>query len=237
MALQGNKNLTLLTTNMIELGYRSRISSKINIDVELFDITGKHFNALVENKSYRETRGLDTLTIVPLIPTNLPLILKQLGVTVSVNYTSKQIQVKPFITIQRTKMKNYAPYGSTPDTGEPLHIYSNMGGEEIIKSTPAVFGGASVNYVPDSKWNFNLNTYYYSSQTYSHLSNVIFRDGIRGIDNMKSKLILNLNISYEVVNNLHLSVNGKNLLNNTSREFYRTDEVPFMLLAAINYEF
>jgi iron complex outermembrane receptor protein len=237
MALQGNKNLRLLTTNMIELGYRSKISSKINIDVELFSITGKHFSALVENKSYRESRGLDTVTIVPLIPTNLPLILKQLGVTVSLNYTSKRIQVKPFITLQQTKMKNYAPYGVTPDTGEQLHIYSNMGGEEIIKSTPAVFGGASVNYVPDSRWNFNLNTYYYSSQTYSHLSNLIFRDGIRGMDHMNGKVILNMNISYEVIKNLHLSANGKNLLNSKSREFFRTDEVPFMLLGGFNYEF
>ena len=100
-----------------------------------------------------------------------------------------------------------------------------------------MFGGASVNYVPATKWNINLSTYYYSSQTYYHVTNSIFNDGIRGIDHINAKLIVNTMISYEPAKGLHLFCSGKNLLNNKSREFFKADEVPFMLLAGINYEF
>lgn len=94
-----------------------------------------------------------------------------------------------------------------------------------------------MNYVPNSKWNLNLNSYYYTAQTYSHLSNTLFNDGVRGIDHIKGKVIINANISYELIQKLHLNLNAKNLLNNSSREFFRTDEAPFMLLGGVSYEF
>jgi iron complex outermembrane receptor protein len=237
MALQGNKNLHLLTTRMFEVGYRAKISSKLNIDLELFDITGKNYSTLVQTASHRSIVGTDTLITRPLTPFNLPLQLLQKGITVSVNFSSKKLQLKPFITVQKTTMKNYAPYSNTPDAGMgPNNIYSAMGSKQTLKSTPTVFGGASVNYVPNAKWNFNANGYYYSSQTYYHLSNVLFNDGIRGIDHIEGKLILNANVSYEIINGLHLLINAKNLLNNKSREFFRTDRTPVMIFGGANFE-
>jgi outer membrane receptor protein involved in Fe transport len=111
-----------------------------------------------------------------------------------------------------------------------------MGTETAVKSTPAVFGGLTANYTDAGKLNINVSAYYTSSQTFYHVSNVVFNDGIRGIDHIRGKFILNASIAYEVMRGLHLRVNGKNLLNNRSREFFKTDEAPVMLLAGFNYE-
>ncbi|MEO6220180.1 MAG: hypothetical protein ABIO81_07115, partial [Ginsengibacter sp.] len=67
--------------------------------------------------------------------------------------------------------------------------------------------------------------------------NIVFNDGLRGIDHINAKLIVNASISYEPVKRFHLFCSGKNILNDKSREFFRSDVVPFMLLGGINYEF
>jgi len=239
--VEGNKNPKLLTADMFEIGYRGSITPKLNIDVELFDINAKNYNTPVNSKPYFQLQGTDTIEVVPIRSTNLPLKLRQLGITVSLTYNTKKLQVKPFITLQHTRAKDYAPFINTPDAGtagaEQNNIYSGLGTTATLKSTPAMFGGASGNYVLTSKININLGAYYYSSQVYYHLSNILFNDGVRGIDHIPAKLIINANISYEPLTGLYLFCSGKNILDNKSREYFRTDPVPFMLLAGLNYEF
>lgn len=241
LALVGNKNLKLLTSNMFEVGYRAAVSRSISVDVEAFNIAAKNFSIPVYSHSVIEFEGTDTVHETPFIITNLPLQLRQCGITISVNYTTSKLQAKPFITLQQTRMKNYAPSIFAPDAEVPdaakNNIYSAMGSEEALKSTPSLFGGAFINYGLSKKLNINVNAYYYSSQNYSHLSNLLFSDGVRGMDQLSPKLILNANISYKPVKGLALFCSGKNILNNKSREFFKTDAVPFMLIAGFNYEF
>jgi len=245
ITLEGNKKIKLLTANMFEIGYRTTINSKINIDVEIFDIRGKNYNTLVHNGPYQQLRGTDTIIVLPLISTNLPLKLTQQGITVSFIYSMKKMQLKPFITIQKTVMKDYTRFNNTPDAiGVPYqnnprqnNIYSGMGTKQTFQGTPTVFGGAYLNYLVTPKLNVNMNLYYYSPQTYYHFTNVMFNDGVRGIDHINAKLIVNANISYQVVKGLYFFCSGKNLLNDTSREFFKTDEVPFMLFGGMNFEF
>jgi len=244
LMVEGNKDLKLLTANMLEFGYRGNITPGLYIDVEVFDIQSKNYNSLAINSSYVKLNGNDTIFVTPLNPTNLPVILHQQGITISLNYQSSKVQLKPFITIQQSRVRNYAPFLNTSDATWPLlqnpaqnNIYSGMGTEMGIKSTPAVFGGATFNWLPTTKLNINLSSYYYTAQTYSHASNIVFNDGVRGIDHIKAKLIINSSISYEAMKGLHFFCSGKNILNDKSREFFRTDDVPFMLLGGINYEF
>jgi iron complex outermembrane recepter protein len=243
MAVEGNRSLKLLTADMIEIGYRGSIISGLYIDVELFDIRSKNYNSIAYNPTYVKLSGEDTILVTPLIPTNLPVELHQQGITVSLAYQSKKVQVKPFVTFQRSRVKNYSVYLNTPDATWPQlynpsqnNIYSGMGTEESLKSTPTVFGGATINYIPAPKFNVNVSAYYYSSQTYYHVSNVVFNDGIRGIDHINAKLIVNSSISYEARKGLRIFCSGKNLLNNKSRQFFKSDNVPFMMLGGISYE-
>ncbi|MEO6452466.1 MAG: TonB-dependent receptor plug domain-containing protein [Ginsengibacter sp.] len=247
IALEGNKNLKLLTAKMFEVGYRGKLTNKLNIDVEIFNINAKNYNNLVTAGPYVEVRSEDTIRVIPFKSLNIPMELTQNGATVSLTYSSKKLTVKPFATFQFTKIKNYSEFNNTPDAipgffginNDPTNnnIYSAVGEETDYKNTPSVFGGASVNYMLTSKINFNINGYYYSSQTYQHLSNNIFHDGIRGVDHIKEKLILNTTISYEPVTGLHFFCTAKNILNNKSREFFHTDCTPIMLLAGLHYEF
>ena len=129
----------------------------------------------------------------------------------------KKISDKYLCNHSKTRAANYAPSINTPDAEIPgadtNNIYSAMGTHVTLKSTPAVFGGAPINYALTSKLNFNLSAYYYSAQIYQHISNLIFNDGIRGIDHIPAKLILNANVSYEAVAGLHIFCSGKNILN------------------------
>ncbi|MBK5271408.1 MAG: TonB-dependent receptor, partial [Bacteroidia bacterium] len=242
--IEGNKNLKLLTADMFEIGYRGNIAQGLYIDMELFDIRSRNYNSLVYSSSYVKLNSNDTILVTPLVPYNLPVTLHQQGITVSLTYQSAKFQAKPFITFQRSGIKNYAPYPNTPDATWPLlnnpaqnNIYSAMGTGMSAKSTPAVFGGMYMNYLPVSKLNINLNTYYYSAQIYQHVSNNIFNDGIRGIDHINAKWIVNASVSYEAAKGLHIFCSGKNILNNKSREFFKSDNAPFMLMGGLQYEF
>jgi iron complex outermembrane receptor protein len=240
-AVIGNKNLKLLTADMLEVGYRGNITPHLSVDVELFSIGAKNYSVPVQSHPVVEFDGIDTVYETPNRLTNLPMRLLQNGITVSVIWNSKKLLVKPFVTGQQTVAKDYAPFINTPDAGTPNaaqnNIYSGMGASRKLNNTPAVFGGAFVNYTVTPKINVNVNAYYYTAQTYYHVSNIIFNDGVRGIDHINAKLILNTTISYEPSKNILIFCSGKNILNDNSREFFKTDAVPFMLLAGLKYEF
>jgi iron complex outermembrane recepter protein len=244
LEMESKKDLRLLTANMLEIGYRGSITSRLHVDIELFDIRSGNYNAIIPNDTYIKLRDADTIVVMPFRATNLPLGLRQQGMTVSFNYSNRKIQVKPFITIQRSVLKHYSQYMNTPGApaaltnGDPAvnNIYSGIGTKTTVKSTPAAFGGAYINYAPASQWNINLSAYYYSAQTYYHASNAAFNDGIRGIDHIRAKCIINSNISYEAIKGLRFSVSARNILNDKSREFFRSDAVLFMLLGGISYE-
>lgn len=244
LMVEADKNLKLLTANMFEIGYRGTIAPGLYIDAEVFDIRSKNYNNLAYRPSYVKLESNDTIFVTPLTPTNLPVTLHQQGITISLSYQSAKFLVKPFVTFQRSRVKNYSPFPNTPDATWPLldnpaqnNIYSGIGTEMALKSTPSVFGGASVNWLPVTKLNINLSTYYYSAQTYYHVSNIIFHDGVRGIDHIDAKLIVNTSMSYEAAKGFRIHCTAKNILNARSREFFKSDNVPFMLLGGISYEF
>jgi iron complex outermembrane receptor protein len=244
ITVESNSNLKLLTADMMELGYRGNIAKDFYVDIELFKIHSSNYSSVVINPNYIRVTPTDTIHVTPIIPTNLPVKLNQHGMTVSLTYQSKVIQAKAFMTMQKSVVDNYAPFLNTPDASGPLvynpsenNIYSGMGTSINNKSTPSVFGGASFNWAASSKFNVNLNSYYYTAQTYLHTSDIIFNDGVRGIDHLKAKFILNTKVSYQAAKGLLLYCSGKNLLNMHSREFYYSDRVPFMLMGGIHYEF
>jgi iron complex outermembrane receptor protein len=240
LALEGDMNTKLLTADMLEAGYRARISTELNIDVEMFSTRSENYTTPVSSRSYTQLSGKDTIDVQPIRSTNLPAMLYQQGITLTAAWNTKKWQAKTFITLQHTIAKNYAPYNNTPDAGTPgaqqNNIYSGEGTSTAIRSTPSAFGGAYFNYIILPAVNINLSAYYYSSQVYYHVSNIIFNDGVRGIDHINGKLIMNATVSYKPAKGLHFFCSGKNLLNDNSREFFHTDNVPFMLLAGLNYE-
>lgn len=241
----GNKNLKLLTSNMLEVGYRGVISSRLNVDVELFSTVSQNYNTSIVNRLYTKLAGTDTILVLPAVSTNLPLKMMQKGITASFTYNTNKLQFRPFITIQQAKTKNYAPFLNTPDAIVPFsqiqkskefNIYSAMGTKGASKKTPGAFGGASLNYMFSKKFNASMSAYYYSSHTYDHISKLLLSNMQAGEDRIAEKLILNMNLSYQPIKGLQVFFNGKNLLNNKAREFFNTDAAPFMFLGGLKYE-
>lgn len=234
IALQGNKDLQLLTSQMLEIGFRHNASSAVSIDVELFHTNGRNYNTLISSKPNVTVQGSDTIMLIPIRSGSLPLKLSQTGLTASLLWRNKKWQLNPFITVQKTIARKYV---ESVTIFAPAIVRPEMPSSLDLKSTPAVFGGMNINYKQSSKLSFNLNSYYYSSQTYRHLSYSLFNDGIRGIDHINSKLIVNASVSYELYKGLLMSVTGKNIFNQRSHEFYYSDAVPAMFLCGVSYEF
>jgi len=111
-----------------------------------------------------------------------------------------------------------------------------MGSVMTLTGAPTVFGGVTGNYRITSKLNANLNAYFYSKQTITHAYNILFNDGVRGIDHIPAKLIMNATVSYEAIKGLRVFGAAKNLLNDKSREYFHTDVVPFQILGGVNFE-
>jgi len=232
--VHGSRDLNLVTSEMTEAGYRVKAAANLQLDVEVFRTITKNYAEFVQDKSVF-TPGVSIKTDVSIH--NLPLVVKQNGITVSANYILNKIQIKPFFTLQETKLADYSAYYNTPEANPSTNINSGIGTTVSHKGTPTVFGGAYINYQFHPKWNINLNGYYTSAQTYYHRDNLKFKDGVRGVDEIAAKFITSAKLSYNPVKQLDVFVTGRNLTSNGSREFYRADKIGASVLAGLNFEF
>ncbi len=190
-------NIKYLTNQTIELGWRSKLSSSADIDVEAFAnrltnfIGTMVYRDLYPNVKY--TGVFPSITIdsiqdatakVNIVFDNYDLTAIQFGLTPTFSIKlGNNLKMKLFATIQKTTLKGETSVNF--DTLESLGLLVNDTLNHILhmyervkinptqystKSTPSCFGGVEINYAPGERWNFNLNGYYYSSQVYTGLS-------------------------------------------------------------------
>jgi iron complex outermembrane receptor protein len=169
--------------------------------------------------------------------TNLPMRLEQSGITVSVSVNTRRLKIKPFATWQQTIIKDFVVSDLMPNVvAGAADIYSGIGNSSVLNSTPALYGGGTVDYKVARKINVNVSSYFFTKQEYHHISAILLNNGVQGTDHLSGKFILNANAAYEPVKGLTLFCSGKNLLNQTAREFYYTDKVPFMIMGGFSYK-
>ncbi|HWB93564.1 MAG TPA: TonB-dependent receptor plug domain-containing protein [Puia sp.] len=238
---EGNPNVRLMSARMFEVGYRGEFGREFSADLELFAIDAGNYNTPVETRPYAVLQGADTFVISPIRPTTLPMRLQQQGATINLHWKHGAWDVNPFFSVQHTECIDFAPYANTPDAGTPnaatQNIYSGIGANFDLPSTPVCYGGASANYKVNDWLNLNLSAYAYTMTTYYHVSNVIYNDGVRGIDHIPGKAIVNANIIFTPARGLRLFITGKNLLNENYREYFKTDAIPLMVMGGIKYDF
>jgi len=197
----GNQDLNLFRISMIELGYRTQFSKTLQLDIDVFQQKAENFSAII------------TTSPITSAFANVPTVAKQTGATVSVNVVpNAKWQIKPFLTYQKTTTEDLpASYGATTTYSDSDH-----------KSTPAVYGGYFVNFRPNTKFNFNLNGYCFSSQRQysgdSPLDN-------SAVGNISGKVLVNLKAAYNITQKFNVFVNGRNILNSNAREYYGTDQI------------
>jgi iron complex outermembrane receptor protein len=209
----GNTNLDLFTVNMIELGYRVAINKNFQIDIDLFNQVADNYTALLVTQVVATPFGPQPIRQEFL---NIPTSAEQNGVTIGFNYVHDEtLQIKPFITIQKTETKDL-PAAWVSTSVNPAMSYSSSEHE----ATPSFYGGYFINYKPVSKLNLNLNSYYFASHQQHDDSDPAMTTNNGGI---KGKLLVNLKVNYAITKKFNVFLNGRNLLNSDSREFYGTD--------------
>ncbi len=226
----GNQNMKLFTLSMIEIGYRSQLSSKLQFDIDVFRQKGENLSVV------------SLISVSPIVQTqfnNTPTTALQVGTTFSFNYVpNDKLQFKPFVTLQNTKTKNLPlTVGYPIDYVDPKLApvtYTNSDHDY----TPSLYGGFYLNYRPVSKLNLNLNSYFLGKQSQYDLS---WKEGDTSRPNqyaqgqIKSKFMLNLKVSYEVIKGLNVFANARNLFSTKTREFYAADQTAGLYTGGLTY--
>lgn len=188
MHYKANQNLNLMTMDMFEVGYRSKLLPNLHLDFEAFYQKAKDFSnatgvdSIVGNKNYFSAQNL---FVEP----------EQKGVTLSFNYVpNDQIQLKPFITWQETKLKNLVK-----TIGDPI----TKAFDEWDVYNPKWFGGLYLNYLPVQKLNINATLYYMSETKMKYQYNKV--------SIMYAKLLLDTKISYHFTGKTNVFFSLRNL--------------------------
>ena len=241
----GEKQADLLTSTMYELGYRSKISDNLQLDVEAFGNTRNNYSDFINIAATSSDANPD-VTITPQKTMNMPLETRQWGVTASLNYSHEKWNIKPFISWQRTTLINSSLYPNTADAPptpsnnndpEQFNLNSGKGTRIQHTGTPDIYGGFVVNFKPGERWELNTNAYFYGSQEYYYFPNSTINNGVSGIGTVDAKFLLNARAAYRPMQDLSIFVTGKNILDNRSNEFFFTDKIGVRAYAGLNFEF
>ncbi|MBN2694928.1 TonB-dependent receptor, partial [bacterium] len=216
-AYLGNKDLELMTMDMIEGGLRVNFLG-IELDLEGFYSKAQDYDHLAVTGNYVVIDGVGR---AELKFQNMELIAKQYGVTTNIGFNSDRFQIKIFGTFQQTDLENHNP-----------NFLMNYKSTDLVskkhESTPKFYGGGYINYSPINRLNININPYFYSSHKFSH---------IYGEVDIASKFILNGRVSYDITEKLEIYFNGRNILNSKIKEFGYTERVGGLYIIGANVEY
>ncbi|HYG18449.1 MAG TPA: TonB-dependent receptor [Ohtaekwangia sp.] len=245
-SISGNRNLDLLHSDMLEFGYRTRLRSNVSLDAEVYLTQTQNYTALIRHATMMTPENYPVIASGSVTVENIPLSVRQAGVSLSMTIVVDKFQVKPFVTFQNTTLKDYSPHFTMSNAApaaengfDPAinNVNSGIGTERDHKFTPKAYGGAYINYSLSAKFNINMNAYWFSQQTFYQGDNIRYNDGIRGVQHIDGKVILNARLSYKPVNQLNVFVTVKNLLGDKSVEFYQSDETSMMVVGGVNFNF
>jgi iron complex outermembrane receptor protein len=237
----GNKNLNLLTTDMLEFGYRGKLRDNLELDLEIFGSSTKNFTNVIVSAVDSNATGTNIIYQFQ----DLPLVAKQIGGTVSLNFVAGKCQFKPYVTVQHTLLFNYSPYPVSPNapvsafslSPATQNINSGMGTITTNLATPNVYGGAYFNFEITSHLNLNLNPYFMSAYTQLEADNITYHNGLQGVENVPPQFLMNVAVSYTFFKKLTVFANFKNCFNQQTRQFYRGDIPGFQVSGGANFEF
>jgi len=248
----GNKDVDLMTTDMVELGYRGRPAKNILVDVEAFYSKAKNFTAFMPDSTFTVRHPLVPSITLPyyanITYSNLDLTAQQIGVSVSVDWiVSEKLFAKANVTVQETKLDNYYPYSrdeligyqylvgkgvldqnaALPGVGI-TNLPENTESDVKHEATPSVWGTLGLVYKPIEKLEISSFGHFIGQQQFTNMYGTV---------DLKDKFTLNAKASYHVTKNVKVFVNARNLFNNTEREFAYMDETNGLYLVGASLKF
>lgn len=223
----GNPGYKPFTLQMVEIGYRVKLHRSVHVDMDIFHQTGENFGM------YVTTGFAPSPPFPPGSPTgiefqNIPATAVQIGSTFSLNIVpNEKFQFKPFVTVQRTEVEDLPAMPVAPEAMPGLPYVSGKS-----TNTPSVYGGYFATYKLNQKLFFNLNGYFFASHAQYDASDTRAEGQWAQID---SKMLVNLKVNYAPVKNVNVFVNGRNILNQDSREFFGTDKTGATYMLGASY--
>lgn len=209
----GNENLDLFTIDMIEVGFRTKLSTSVQMDIDVFHQKAENLSTILNTNALLQEFG------------NVPTTATQIGSTLSFNIVpTEKWQIKPFLTIQSTETQ-LLPSNFNNPAADPTITYSDSKHE----STPTIFGGYYVNYQPISKLNINVNGYFFGNQT-QYDDNFTAEAG-----DIKSKFLLNAKVGYNLTSQFNVYLNARNAFNSDSREYFAGDRIGALYMVGASF--
>ncbi len=211
--LNGNKDLDLLTIDVYEIGHKLRLFENAEIDLEVFYSAAKDLTIM--ETTYVDSSRRDMKYF------NADTEAEQIGSTLSCGLILKEVQLKIFGTLQRTRVKDYLDEtGTLTDT-------------DNYSGTPDFYGGFYINYQPIAKLNLNLNGYYASKYTFDYRNT---ESGLDGNIDIKDVIVLSAKAMYYVWHKSSVFVNVRNVLGREEREFVGGDRIEMLALGGATLE-
>lgn len=202
----------LLTIDLVETGARVKLNDVLSAELELFYSSASNFESI--------STGFITTPLggVPYFTYGIsPMKVSQIGATLTLTAVpAPELRIVGFVTAQRTRVTNY-------DVPAKAQFDSSFTSD----ATPAAFGGLVINYMPTPKWNINLNSYFYGSQT-QVLSGISSAQ-----DEVSSNFILNAATSYEVIPGVKVFLNGRNLIGGNKRQYELSDQIKTSVMGGV----
>ena len=231
----GNRAFDLLTSDSVEVGWRSMLTDHLNLDFEVFYSYTRNFVNIY--------LGREDLANGLLIFQwdNIDTRASQLGATMSLEINVDRLRSILFATFQHTQIFDHAKdtfhffdFGYNPRDPKNQSDFVHNG-------TPDVYGGAYFNYELSAKVNINLNIYYFSRHT------VIRSDFIIGMMNqaeykpaefeIRQGFLANLCLTYRLLEFFTLKLNTRNVFNLRQQEFAWGDRNAAIYMLELHYAF
>lgn len=241
ISLNGNENLDLANNTLFELGYRTKIKENTILDIALFHQHFQGFSTLIA-KIPEFDPSTSTMTFGYNYE-NLPLEVKQNGITIALqsSFFNNKLQIRPNITLQESKFENYSEYYNDQGAfGNTLDGHRDSTRNIDSEGTADWFGGLNIIYNPIPKLFIDISSYYFGDHVLHSAKESSFTTGAVekqvGSD-IKSKVLINLNVTYNLSDNLNVFINSRNLTNLKSAEGFGSDVTGVSVMGGLRFNY
>ncbi|WP_111709523.1 TonB-dependent receptor plug domain-containing protein [Lutibacter citreus] len=251
------------TNSSLELSWRSKLSPKVNLDIEAFFQKSDNLLASVEyrkinskvqlNADNEVENAISGSGFASMNFQNYDYGSSQFGVSFMLNYSpNSKLDFKLYGTLQKTFLNDNTEFEfDIIDTKFSLDPETNILNTTIFSNvnmtllsdelTPTFYGGFLLNYKPNNKFNINLNSYTYSKQVFEAMpiDNVI--SDYTGVYHkktaaIKANSIINAKIGYNLNNKTSINISMKNMLGK-QRQFGFADNIGTTFLIGCQWKY
>jgi len=230
LRIAGNDNTKRFRIDMVEIGYRSKITKQLQLDIDAFRQVASNISAyMISDGQLIVPPGIFIPSLVKIQETDIEA--TQIGVTASLNFVpNEKIQFKPFITWQQTDLDNFPSEYILP-TLNPGVTYASR----EHKASPSIFGGWYLNMKP-GKLNLNLSGFFMGEQDI-YIGNAGLQAPVPGLPSKnESVFLLNARVSYSFTDSFSLFALGRNVLGESKREFSYADKIGALWGLGLNFD-